>query len=219
MADVDPRLTAALEMQLRQWRALLSAGAQRIGWKLGRGKRESIGQGPVIGHLTSATQLEPGAVFDAQEVAALHADVEVAVMLARDVGPDSDLEEARDAIGGCGAALELVDLGSPPDDAQSIVAANVFHRAFVLGRLNAPLPTAGAEGRLVLNGEVRSSARASEVYPALVLHVAGLLGEMGERLRAGDCLITGSVVQVPIAPGDHVIADLGALGSAHAGIA
>jgi 2-keto-4-pentenoate hydratase len=35
---------------------------------------------------------------------------------------------------------------------------------------------------------------------------------MGERLRAGDRLITGSVVQVPIARGDEVIADIGPLG-------
>jgi 2-keto-4-pentenoate hydratase len=35
---------------------------------------------------------------------------------------------------------------------------------------------------------------------------------MGERLRAGDHVITGSVVQVPIDRGDEVIADIGPLG-------
>ena len=35
---------------------------------------------------------------------------------------------------------------------------------------------------------------------------------MDERLRAGDHLITGSVVQVPINHGDEVIASLGPLG-------
>jgi hypothetical protein len=43
-------------------------------------------------------------VFDAAGVAALHADAEVAL----EVGPDG--------IAGYGAALELVDLGSPPDN-------------------------------------------------------------------------------------------------------
>jgi 2-keto-4-pentenoate hydratase len=35
---------------------------------------------------------------------------------------------------------------------------------------------------------------------------------MGERLQAGDRLITGAVVQLAVAPGDEVIADLGELG-------
>jgi len=35
---------------------------------------------------------------------------------------------------------------------------------------------------------------------------------MGERLEAGDRIITGSVVQVPIKGGDQVTADLGPLG-------
>jgi 2-keto-4-pentenoate hydratase len=35
---------------------------------------------------------------------------------------------------------------------------------------------------------------------------------MGERLRPGDRIITGSIVQAPPAPGDRVAADLGPLG-------
>ena len=43
--------------------------------------------------------------------------------------------------------------------------------------------------------------------------VAVLLAAAGEQLRAGDLLISGSVVQVPVAAGDEVVADLGPLGS------
>jgi 2-keto-4-pentenoate hydratase len=39
-----------------------------------------------------------------------------------------------------------------------------------------------------------------------------VLGAGGERLRAGDRVITGSVVQLQVAPGDEVIADFGTLG-------
>jgi 2-keto-4-pentenoate hydratase len=42
---------------------------------------------------------------------------------------------------------------------------------------------------------------------------------MGERLRAGDRVITGSVVQVPVRPGDEVTADLGPLGAPRLAIA
>lgn len=38
-----------------------------------------------------------------------------------------------------------------------------------------------------------------------------MLGGAGERLRAGDLLITGSVVQVAVDAGDAIVADLGPL--------
>jgi len=197
---VDPLLRSALDLQLRDWRAALQSGAERVGWKLGMGERERIGPGPVIGHLTSATRLEPGAVFDAAAVAALHADVEVAL----EIGPDG--------IAGYGAALELCDLASPPDNAHDVVAANVFHRAFALGPVDRAAPGAEVEGRLIVNGELRDSAPVERDLPGLVAAVGQLLGELGERLEPGDRLITGSVVQVALNDGDRVTADLGPLG-------
>jgi 2-keto-4-pentenoate hydratase len=140
--------------------------------------------------------------------------------LGADVEPGASRETAHDAIAGFGAALELVDLGSPPDDPQSIVAANVFHRAFRLGPLDRSLPVGGRiNGRLVVNGRVRGAAVASPDFGDLVRSVAVLLGAMGERLQAGDCLMTGAVVQAPIAPGDEVAADFGSLGRAVVAIA
>ena len=219
MAHFDPRLTSALAVQLGHWRATLAGGAERVGWKLGLGQRESIGDGPVIGHLTSATQLEPGAVYRCGGVTALHADAEVGLELGRDVEPDADRHRAREAIAGYGAALELVDLGAPPDDPQDIVAANVFHRAFALGPLDRSWPADGVEGRLIVNGEVRASTAAAQDLAELVCRVAALLGAMGERLQAGDRMIMGSIVQLPVEAGDEVIADLGPLGRVQLGIA
>jgi 2-keto-4-pentenoate hydratase len=60
---------------------------------------------------------------------------------------------------------------------------------------------------------VRDSAPATADYGELGRSVAVLLAGAGERLRAGDLLITGSVVQVPVAAGDEVVADLGPLGA------
>jgi 2-keto-4-pentenoate hydratase len=198
-------------VQFEEWRATLAAGAGRVGWKLGMGDRERIGDGPVIGHLTSFTQLEPGAVFDARGVDDLRADAEIAVELGLDVEPDADEAAVRTAIAGFGAALELVDLAGT-DDPEAIVAANVWHRAFALHGSRTEPPAAGVEGRLVVNGETRASALADGDLVDGVCAVARLLGAMGERLRAGDRIITGSVVQVSLAPGDEVVADLGALG-------
>jgi 2-keto-4-pentenoate hydratase len=218
VSEIDPRLMVALAAQLDDWYAALDAGARRVGWKLGVGERERIGPGPVIGHLTSATQLAPGIAFDSESVRSLHADAEVAVRLGRDVGGDAAPEDARAAIAGYGAALELVDLGSPPDDAEGIVAANVFHRAFALGPLDRPSVPPGTTGRLIADGDVRDAAPAAADHAGHVRAAAGLLEAVGERLQAGDVLITGSVVQVPVPAGVQVTADLGALGRVTLGV-
>jgi 2-keto-4-pentenoate hydratase len=47
---------------------------------------------------------------------------------------------------------------------------------------------------------------------------AWLLGAIGERLRAGDWIITGAIVQVAVASGDAVVADFGRLGQARVAI-
>jgi 2-keto-4-pentenoate hydratase len=36
--------------------------------------------------------------------------------------------------------------------------------------------------------------------------VASSVAALGEQLREGDRIITGSVVQAPVAPGSHVVA-------------
>lgn len=208
--DVDPRLSAALLTQLERRDAALARGARRVGWKLGMGDAERIGSAPAVGYLTSATQLEPGGVFRLGDAAALHADVEIAVVFADDVDPDRDV---RDAIGRYAPALELVDLGSSADPADVIVASNIFHRAFALGRPVPTLPADALPGRLVVDGTVRASALATSDLTDRLQRAARILATVGERLRAGDCVITGSIVQEPVAAGEELTAELGSLGS------
>ncbi len=203
---VDPRLIAALERQLERRRADLAAGASHIGWKLGVGDRERIGAGPVIGYLTSASLLREDAVFEAPRGADLHADAELAL----EVGDGGTLV-------GYGAALEFVDLQAA-GDAPAIVAENVFHRAVCFGPMHPHLPLP-VTGRLLVDGRERAQATAAGDLKALVRRVRELLGAVGQDLSAGDRLITGSIVQVPVRPGEHVCADLGRLGCAEAQVA
>jgi 2-keto-4-pentenoate hydratase len=218
VGEIDPRLASALSAQLGHWRAALADGAGRVGWKLGMGDRERIGRGPVIGYLTTASALDSGATYVAGDASALHADAEVALEMGADLPPDADLGAAGAAIARYGAALEIVDLGGP-DEPEAIVADNVFHRAVVLTGWQPALPASGVEGRLIVSGELRASATSPTNLADRVLAVAHLLGAMGERLRAGDRIITGSVVQIPVRPGDEVTADLGPLGAPRLAIA
>jgi 2-keto-4-pentenoate hydratase len=209
MAFVDSRLVDALSAQLRRRDLALRGGATRVGWKLGMGDAERIGERPVVGHLTSATRLHPGDVFRAAGVASLHADVELAVRFARDAHPD---EHVGSAIGGYATALEVVDLGLADANAEAIVEANVFHSAFALSIASSRPPTNGSLGRLIADGRVREEAAVQDVAERLDA-AAPVLAAVGEAFRAGDWVITGSIVQAPVAAGEHVVAEIEALGA------
>jgi len=191
------------EEQLRAWRAALDAGAQRVGWKIALGLVDGQRE-PALGHLTSATRVPDGARYHRAADRTLRAEAELAV------------EVGEGGVAGYAAAIELVDVGRPPDDLQGIVAANVFHRAVVLGPTRERPPD---RVRLTVGGAVHEPDRPGEDPQAMVEVAARLLAAAGERLMPGDRLITGSVIHVPVAPGDRVELDMGALGHLSVAIA
>lgn len=72
---------------------------------------------------------------------------------------------------------------------------------------------------MLVNGEVRATATAPDDLAARLSAAARLLDAMQERMTPGDRVITGSFVQVPVADGDGVVADFGALGHVQIAIA
>ena len=217
-SDVDPRLTAALVLQFDRRREVLNAGASPVGWKLGVGDAERIGDEVAVGHLTTDTLLEADATFHT-DTASLSADAEVALVLDRDLEPDADAVSARQAIAAYAAALELVDLGNATDGPEAVIATNIFHRAVAFGPVRRGMPESGVDGRLIVGGTIRASAPVSIDFAARLCAAARVLDTAGQRLRAGDRVITGSVVQVQVRPGDDVMADFGALGCVRLAIA
>lgn len=202
MDAVDPRLASALAEQHARRRAAFERGARHVGWKLGLGDRERIGGEIAVGHLTSETVLEPGGVYRVAPEEELHADAEAAVVLG-----------SGGEIAGYGAALELVDLAPVPGGAEAVVAANVFHRAVAFAELaSAPVP--GLEVRVTVDGAERARGRWPDDLPQRVAAAARVLAAAGERLRAGDRIITGSIVQVPVVGGGEVVAEFGARAAA-----
>ncbi len=218
--DIDPYLLSALTEQLANRRRLLDAGARHVGWKLGMGDRESIGGEIAVGHLTSATCLQSGSTYrSARGTAHLHADAEVAVEFGRDVDPGGDGASLEEAIAAYAAALEIVDLTHLTGEPASVVVTNVFHRAVAFGPRRDALPGGPVGARLLVDGAERAADRASDALVDRLLAAARLLGAVGERLAAGDRVITGSVVQAPVERGEEVAADFGALGAARLTIA
>jgi 2-keto-4-pentenoate hydratase len=151
--------------------------------------------------------LGPGGVYPGADAADLRVDAEVALEVGADARPSR-----------FGAALELVDVHRPPGEFESIVAGNIWHRAFVLGRLRTAPPDDGMVATVYVNGELRGSAPVGNEFAAAAPIADRLLAAVSERLESGDRIIAGSLVHVPVAPGDEIVVDLGSLGRTSATI-
>jgi 2-keto-4-pentenoate hydratase len=213
-----------METQLGRWRRLLATGHARVGWKIGltapqAQQRLGLG-GPVVGHLTLATTLVPGTAHSLAGGTRVGAEPEVAIHLDRDVPAGSARALAAAAITGLGPALEIIDVDAPFDDLERIVARNVFHRAVAFGPTHpgrAGGSLAGITARALRDGRVVAEASAAAVagdLPDLVCLVADLLGASGERLLAGDRIISGALTEpVWVKPGETAGVELGEIGA------
>lgn len=200
-------MAAGTRRQLRTWRERLEGGAERVGWKIGLNPPavlERLGlDRPVMGHLTSASVLEPGATHSLAGAANPLVEPEVAVEVDEDGG-----------ISALAPALEVVDIDRPLDDLEEILATNVFHRAVVLGQ-----PTQGSltgEATVTINGTEAHRLDPGEAagdLSAAVAVIAGTLAACGESAQPGDWIITGAMTApVSVAPGDSIALDLGPIG-------
>jgi 2-keto-4-pentenoate hydratase len=220
----DPRVLAGLDRQLDDMRGTIARANDRIGWKIGLNTpqaQESLGiEYSVIGHLTSATLLEPGATAEVGGMQKPLIEPEVAVRLRRPVEAGAEIDEALAAIESLGAAIELVDIPAPPDSVESAVAGNVFHRGVVLGPQRQDAAVNGVEAVVRVNGEERGRAGAQVDLADTIGLVGDLLGAAGELLEAGDTIICGSLTPpVPVQAGDAVELDLGVLGTVQLNLA
>ena len=201
-------LDEALRQQLVHWRTALGSGASRVGWKIGLNVPEvqqKLGlERSVVGNLTTATLLRPGASHSLAGAQNPKVEPEVAI----EVGADGQ-------IAGLAAAIELVDFDRPVDDAYEIVASNVFHRAVAIASSKHDESPEGVTATLSLDGEERESAAADKFdLPAIVALVDETLAGVDESLEVGDRIIAGSLTTpLDVEPGQHVSLDLGPLGS------
>jgi 2-keto-4-pentenoate hydratase len=133
-------------------------------------------------------------------------EAEVAVRVA------VDADGAR--VGALGVAIELADLGSGAGDLADVLAGDIFHRRTVLGLLDAAPSTPVGAITVERDGEMIDVAEdptalvggtAAEMIAYLDRYLAGV----GEELRDGDVVITGSTVPlVKCADGGHFVVEL-----------
>lgn len=211
----DPRVVEGLDRQFERRAGELDAGAGRVGWKVGFGAPSALEtmqiSAPLLGYLSSSTVLEPGVAVDAAGWQRGIVEFEVAVYLASDLGPGADEDRARAAVGSLGPAIELANIDLPigASHVADILAGDIFHEAVVFGdrdEARSGIDISGLTGRILVDGEQRASVVDLEAitgsYPEIVSTVASTLGSKGERLRAGDVIITGSIIPpIPVTEG------------------
>ena len=211
-----------MKHQLGDLRRKLDRDERPLGYKLGFGTEQAMKNlgtdAPLVGHLVAANRLESGAVVDISNWGNPKLEPEIAVHMAADLAAGASRSEAEAAIAGLGVAIELVDIDPDAADPEAILAADIFQRHVLLGALVEGASAAGVSARALQNGEEAASAgdatEATGDPVDLVLHVANVVGAAGERLRAGEVVICGSVVPaLDVAPGDTVEVQLDPLGS------
>ena len=201
----DPRIARGMTAQLAARRARIDRGETPLGWKVGFGAPAAMAKfnitGPLIGYLMQRALVPSGAAASLTGWVKPIAEPEIAVHLGTDLPADGSREAAAAAIAALGPAIELADADLPFDDPEAILKGNIFQRHVVLGPKDtsrAGGKVSGLLGRVHRNGT--ETARTSEVEAntgaivGIVRHVADVLPHFGERLRAGDIIICGSIV-------------------------
>lgn len=212
----DPRIRRGMARQLKARRERLEAGEMPLGWKVGFGSTTAMARlginAPLVGFLNDKTQLASRAAAEISGWTTPLLEPEIAVYLGRDLGAGADRETAAAAIAAAGPALELADINFPPEDVEAILAGDVYHRHVILGRADttrAGCVLDGLVGRVYHNGNEIAAVTDPQSTTGdlidIVRHVADLLGAFGEILRAGEFIITGSIIPpIPVAADDDI---------------
>lgn len=169
---------------------------------------------------------DSGASLPARDFVRVGVECEIAVRLARDLAPSEapfTAEWVAEAIDAYHPAIEIVDdryvewqtLGAP-----TLVADDFFAAGCVLGH---PVPRSAAPdlleviGRALINGKEAGQGTGADVlgHPHNALAwLANHLAASGKGLRAGEIVLTGSLVKtVWLNAGDRVVMELQGLGS------
>lgn len=217
MTTLDPRIARGTARMLAVRDEAIGVGAEPIGWKAGFGAPASLASlgtdRPLVGFLTRERLLPSGATVPVSTWTKPVLEAEVAARLSSDIGGGAIPAEALAAVGGWSVAIELADVSFAPSDVELILAGNIYHRHVVLGPVVSPRPSSPSFSVLRDGEEVAATSSPEDLTGELGLvlaSMAGTLAACGAGLRAGDVIITGSVVP-PLAVADgerwHVVAD------------
>lgn len=177
---------------------------------------------PDFGFLTDAMLVKDGRV-DCSKLIAPRAEAEIAFRLKKDlVGPDVTPEDVLEATESVMACFEIVDsrIENWEIAIQDTVADNASCGVFVLGKNEVDPKTlnlADLKAVVTKNGKPLSEGLGSAVQGApenAVAWLANTLGEYGIPFKAGEIILSGSVVPLePVIAGDMMSVTIDGLGA------
>lgn len=209
----DLSLSDAYAIQALLTGARVERGERVVGWKLGYTSlvmRRQMGiASPNFGPLTDAMLLSSGSAVPGT-MTQPRVEPEVALRFARDVPPGADRAAVLAGVGSAHACLEVVD--SVWTDYRFTLADNTADGSSAAGVVLGPaLPLQGIENvgvSLWVDGAPAGRGVASDAsgHPADgVVWLVAQLAARGERLRAGDVVITGGLTRAAPLEGGSTI--------------
>jgi 2-keto-4-pentenoate hydratase len=200
----DGRIARGMQAQLALRRRAIAEGARPVGWKVGFGAPAALAKlalaAPLIGFMLDRNVVASGATVPLAGWVKPAAEPEIAVEMAMDLPGGGSRSAAADAIAAIGPAVELADVTFAPDDVETILAGNIFHRHVLFGPRDRGRRgrVDGLHARVTRNGAAHADTTELEQNTGklvdIVRHVADVLADCGEQLRAGDVIIAGSVI-------------------------
>jgi 2-keto-4-pentenoate hydratase len=203
-----------------------SAGARRMGWKLGITspvKQRVMGIAhPLFGRIFADGERASGGFAALAAFVAPRTEPELAIGLAADIDTTMDRVALAAAVGWIAPALEITDsrYASGTRTAVELVADNTSSAAFVVGtRIPAAVAPAyhALPAELVRNGVVAAAGSTADVLGNPLNALSALarhLDKRGLRARAGDVILSGAITDaIPVAPGDTIEVRIPGLGT------
>jgi 2-keto-4-pentenoate hydratase len=222
--DYFDRLTLddAYRIQLALIDRRCAQGERQIGWKVGltsKAIQQQFGfHEPCFGCILESRP--SGHRFAAGEVIRPGFETELCARLGRSLAGEVSPEEVREAVAVVYPSFEITETRGDPGQIALMLADNAQQRSVVLGEPVALAPALRldeVEARVELNGSIVATGVGAAVldHPLnSVAWLAGKLGEYGRSLRAGEVVMTGSLVrQFPLAPGDRAWATFSGIGT------
>jgi 2-keto-4-pentenoate hydratase len=210
----DPRVASGMRAQMTLRQRRLSAGATQVGWKVGLGAPAAMQKlrldNPLVGFLLDRAIVTSGATISLSGWKQPVAEPEIAAYIGADLPAHADVATVRRAIASIGPAIELADVDCAMDDVEAVLSGDIFQRHVITG------PRDIMRGGARLQGLVGRVTRSGGDVPVpadletntgrivdIVRHVADTAAALGERLRAGQFIICGSLTApLFLQPGD-----------------
>jgi 2-keto-4-pentenoate hydratase len=206
-------------------------GARRVGWKVGLTSAAIQQQfrvhEPVFGCLLDDGRLASGHAFRAGELIAPGFENELCIVMGRDLAPGATRDGVAAAVARVHPAFEIIETrGDLTSQLALALADNAQQKGFVLGPPveHAALPELDRVTVSVrINGTEVAAADGSAVlgHPYnSVAWLAAKLAQFGERVKAGDYIMSGSFTrQFPLNAGDRIEAQFAGIGTVTASVA